>query len=365
MEESMQWQLTDRRRRRMDMKYLVRSWASLCAVVLCLTACGSSDDDGAPVADVETVQLIISVPATSAGTRMGDPGTAVDEGADWDRLAVILAYSDNSKVRTTTITQEQFNALPAYNGNTNFKLLAIDAEPGTVQIYGVTYSNKVSSADMLAQNIDACKSVDDVQKLTISNYYAEDDESRVAKFVSVATGYYKESGNDPAEFEIKEGGTGEVGNIPTMTLTRLAAKIDIQWDAADAYKAGYTDVRVTEFTYKGKEYGYLFPEVASTAGTTFTDKSWNFYNTSEISQRNGRVYHYTFPDGKTTPSVTFNISAKQTGETESTTKSYTMNFPSALQKATWYKVNATIKGITGSGTITLSMDNNTGVQTGG
>lgn len=125
----------------MDMKYLVRSWASLCAVVLCLTACGSSDDDGAPVADVETVQLIISVPATSAGTRMGDPGTAVGEGADWDRLAVILAYSDNSKVRTTTITQEQFNALPAYNGNKNFKLLAIDAQPGKVYIYGVTYSN--------------------------------------------------------------------------------------------------------------------------------------------------------------------------------------------------------------------------------
>lgn len=101
----------------------------------------SHDDDDRPAPDVETVRLIISVPATSVGTRMGDPGTAVDEGPDWDRLAVILAYSDNSKVRTTTITQEQFNALPAYNGNTNFKLLAIDAEPGMVYIYGVTYSN--------------------------------------------------------------------------------------------------------------------------------------------------------------------------------------------------------------------------------
>lgn len=357
----------------MDMKYLVRSWASLCAVVLCLTACGSSDDDGAPVADVETVQLIISVPATSAGTRMGDPGTAVDEGADWDRLAVILAYTDDSQVTlpggsrvlVKTLSKSEFDNLLFYNNSTTFKLLTIDAQPGTVQIYGVTYSNKVSSADMLAQNIDACKSVDDVQKLTISNYYAEDDESRVAKFVSVATGYYKGEGSDPATLEIKEGGTGEIGSIPTMTLTRLAAKIDIQWDAADAYEAGYTDVGVTGFTYKGKEYGYLFPEVASTAGTTFTDNSWNFYNTSEISQRNGRVYHYTFPDGTTTPSVTFNISAKKTGETKSTTKSYTMNFPSALQKATWYKVNATIKGITGSATITLSMDNNTGVQTGG
>lgn len=345
----------------MDMKYLVRSWASLCAVVLCLTACGSSDDDGAPVADVETVQLIISVPATSAGTRMGDPGTAVDEGADWDRLAVILAYSDNSKVRTTTITQEQFNALPVYNGNTNFKLLAIDAEPGMVYIYGVTYSNAAKNNP--SSDISNCKTNTDVQALTISNAYSEDNGTiDYAKFVSVATGYYKESGNDPAEFEIKEGGTGEVGNIPTMTLTRLAAKIDIQWDAADAYEAGYTGVGVTGFTYNGGEEGRLFPEL-SPASTTAT-KPWTFYNTSKISQRNGRVYHYTFPDG-TTPSVTFNISAKKTGVSPDPSVNYTLKFPSALQKATWYKVNATIKGITGDGIITLSMDNNTGVQTGG
>lgn len=332
----------------------------------------SHDDDDRPAPDVETVRLIISVPATSVGTRMGDPGTAVDKGADWDRLAVILAYSDNSKVRTTTITQEQFNALPAYNGNTNFKLLAIDAEPGMVYIYGVTYSNAAKNNPGSA--IADCKTNSDVQALTISNAYSENNGTiDYSKFVSVATGYYKGNGNVPAEFEIKEGGTGEVGNIPTMTLTRLAAKIDIQWDAADAYEAGYTDVKVTRFTYKGTKYGRLFPNIAS-SNYSAEKQDWTFYNTLEISQRNGRVYHYTFPDGTyidgtataagvTVPSVTFNISAKKTGETESTTKSYTMTFPSALQKATWYKVNATIKGITGSGTITLSMDN-TGVQTG-
>ena len=355
----------------MDMKYLVRSWALLCAVVLCLTACGSSDDDGAPVADVETVQLIISVPATSAGTRMGDPGTAVDEGADWDwdQLAVILAYTDDSKVRTTTITQEQFNALPAYKGNTNFKLLAIDAEPGMVYIYGVTYSNAAKNNP--SSDISNCKTNTDVQALTISNAYSEDNGTiDYAKFVSVATGYYKESGNDPAEFEIKEGGTGEVGNIPTMTLTRLAAKIDIQWDAADAYEAGYTDVKVTDFKYDSGNasvvdvgFGRLFPDLVS-ASATAIGGSKEFYNTSEISQRNGRVYHYVFPDGVSKPSVTFNISANKEGN-QITGSGYTMNFPSALQKATWYKVNATIKGITGSGTIKLSMDNNTGVQTGG
>lgn len=328
----------------------------------------SHDDEDRPAPDVETVRLIISVPATSASTRMGDPGTAVDEGADWDRLAVILAYFDNSKVRTTTITQEQFNALPAYNDNTNFKLLAIDAEPGTVYIYGVTYSD---AANNPADAIAGCTTNAEVQALTISNAYSGDNGTiDYSKFVSVATGYYKGNGNVPAKFEIKEGGTGEVGSIPpTMTLTRLAAKIDIQWDAADAYEAeaGYTDVKVTGFKYnsntnvEGVGFGRLFPDLYT--GTDAIGGSKEFYNTSEISQRNGRVYHYVFPDGVSKPSVTFNISANDKDGNEITGDGYTMTFPSALQKATWYKVNATIKGITGSGTITLSMDN-TGVQTG-
>lgn len=341
-------------------------------LIMLFVAC-SHDDEDRPAPDVETVRLIISVPATSASTRMGDPGTAVDKGADWDRLAVILAYSDNSKVRTTTITQEQFNALPAYNGNANFKLLAIDAEPGTVYIYGVTYSDAAKNNPGSA--IAGCTTNAEVQGLTISNAYSKDNGTiDYSKFVSVATGYYyKESGNVPAKFEIKEGGTGEVGSIPTMTLTRLAAKIDIQWDAADAYEAGYTDVKVTGFTYKGTEYGRLFPNIAS-SNYSAEKQDWTFYNTLEISQRNGRVYHYTFPDGTyidgtataggvKVPSVTFNISAIPNGQTTTNTYTYTLNFQSALQKATWYKVNATIKGITGSGTITLSMDN-TGVQTG-
>ena len=355
----------------MDMKYLVRSWASLCAVVLCLTACGSSDDDGAPVADVETVQLIISVPATSAGTRMGDPGTAVGEGADWDRLAVILAYTDDSQVTlpggsrvlVKTLSKSEFEDLPEYNGNSNYRMFSVDAQPGTVYVYGVTYS--ADAANGPAKAIAGCTTNADVQALALSNDYtkgSDDGSVGYAKFVSVATGYYKGEGSTPATLEIKEGGTGEIGSIPTMTLTRLAAKIDIQWDAADAYEAGYTDVKVTDFQYNGSAQGRLFPDITIPEYSA-TGQQRTFYNTSEISQRNGRVYHYTFPDGTTTPSVTFNISAKQTGGTER--KSYTMNFPSALQKATWYKVNATIKGITGSGTITLSMDNNTGVQTGG
>lgn len=344
---------------------------SLC--LLALTACRHGEDLPLPSPEVETVQLIISVPNTAAGSRaIGDPGAPVDEGADWDRLAVILAYTDNSKVQTTTITQEQFNALPVYNDNFNFKLLAIDAEPGTVYIYGVTYSVGEEDAKVLnnpEQAIKNCKTKSAVEALTISNDYASTGTNTIdyAKFVSVATGYYKgeaATGNQPAAFTIQQGGTGGVGNMPTMTLTRLATKLDIQWDAADAYEQGYTEVKVTSFKYQGKEKGRLFPEVTLPSSTTIEnqDKSWTFYNTSEISQRNGRVYHYTFTDGilesvtgtgsNTTPCVTFKITANKPSETTAT-KDYTLNFSAPLKQAAWYKVNATIRGITGSGTITF------------
>lgn len=337
-----------------------------------LVSC-SHDDDASPssVENLETVKLYISVPGVQS-TRLGDPGTAVDEGEDWDELAIIMAYTDdsqvtlpnNSKVQVTTISKNDFVNLPIY-GNTNCRLLSIDAQPGKVYIYGVTYSN--GAANNPSSDISNCKTNEAVQALTISNDYSKPVDGTIdyAKFVSVATGYYNGEGTTPAEFEIQEGITSGVGNIPTMTLTRLAAKIDIQWDAADAYEAGYTDVKVTGFTYKGTVNGRLFPNIAL-SNYSAEEQDWSFYNTSEISQRNGRVYHYTFPDGTyidgtttadgvTVPSVTFNISANDKDGNEITGNGYTMKFPSALQKATWYKVNATIKGVTGNGTIELDM----------
>lgn len=353
------------------MKPITKTYLLLFTCLFLLAACQKEEDVPAPY--TETVQLIISVPA-SASTRIGDPGTAVDEGADWNQLAVILAYTDGSqvtlpggsKVQVTTISKDDFETLPFYN-NTQYRLLAIDAQPGKVYIYGVTYSDGVNGNP--ADDINKCTTNAEVQALTISNDYTKPTDGTTidyAKFVSVATGYYKTTGNQPDEFTIQEGGTGQVGGtIPTMTLTRLAAKIDIQWDAADAYEAGYTDVKVTGFKYNGTAQGRLFPEVTLPTGTTITnlDETWTFYNTSEISQRNGRVYHYTFPDGVSVPSVKFNITAKKPSESTATSKDYTLNFQEALKQATWYKVNATIKGITGSGTITLG--DNSGTSVGG
>lgn len=332
----------------------------------CLTGC-SKDDRTEPSAgvQVEQVKLLVTLPATALGTRLGDPGVPVDEGADWNVLSVILAYTDDSpvvlpngsKVQVSSISKEDFEALPFYEGSQRVRLLTIDAQPGKAYIYGLTYSSEAVGEADLSQSVRNCRSNEEVQALPISNEYAGAAGSAdYAKLVSVATGYYRttESGDQPAMFTIQEGGTGVVGNIPAMTLTRLATKLDVQWDAADAYENGYTDVLVTGFTYAGKEYGRLFPQITAAGSTGNSDQSWTFYNTSPISQRNGRVYHYTFTDGVSVPKITFSIEAKQSGSPVN--KPFSMNFRSPLLPAAWYKVNAAVKGLTGSGDITLDMN---------
>lgn len=336
--------------------------------MMLFVACSHDDDGGVPSGEnLETVKLYISVPGVQS-TRMGDPGTAVPEGEDWDELAIMVEYTGTSTKRLLkTISKTDFDNLPSLDAEGKIKIISLDVEKGDVYIYGVTYTSTDSQSpeSVIEDWVNKSNGIEDISDLTISNAYADRD---MAKFVSVATGFYdigtdgKHTGTRQT-YSIKSITDPDFSNtIPTIILTRLAAKIDIQWDAADAYDQEYTDVKVKDFKYKGTVDGRLFPDITQ-SGYSATAQELTFYNTSEISQRNGRVYHYTFPDGTTTPSVTFNISANGKDGNEITGDGYTMNFPSALQKATWYKVNATIKGITGSGTITLSMDN-TGVQTG-
>lgn len=329
-------------------------------------ACSHDDDGGVPSGEnLETVKLYISVPGVQS-TRLGDPGTAVPEGEDWDELAIMVEYTDTPTKRLLkTISKTDFEALPSLDAEGKIKIISLDVEEGEVYIYGVTYTSTDSQShesviDVIEDWVN--NSGVAVSDLTISNAYADGD---MAKFVSVATGFYDLDtyGNHTGErkiYSIKSITAPDFSNtIPTIILTRLAAKIDIQWDAADAYEAGYTDVKVTGFTYDsgnasvvGVGFGRLFPNLYT--GTDAIGGS-KVFNTSEISQRNGRVYHYVFPDGVSEPKVTFNISAKKTGETPDPSADYTLAFKSALQKATWYKVNATIKGVTGNGTIELDM----------
>ena len=333
-------------------------------LLLCLLLVSCSDDDGGSrTSDLATIDLYVAVPAAPAdGTRIGDPG--VDDGedqSDWNTLALMFEYFGDNDAPTGkrylhTITDKQFNSLPAFNNDGTIKRITLPMTKGRVKVYGVTYSSDVTSD--IAGQLSGWKNetTTTLQDLTIPNDYAEGD---AAKFLSVATGFYdKEKDGTPAIFNIETVISGGLsGDIPVMTLTRLAAKIDIQWDAQEAYGEGYKDIKVTGFTFSGDNdeannskdeneksgSGRLFPTLGKDNATQLTPLSGSktFINQTPISQRNGRVYHYVYPDGVSTPKVTFNITA-----TKNVERDYTYTFKDPLQKATWYKIRTYIKGFT-------------------
>lgn len=318
---------------------------------------------------LQTVRLFLNVPSASATARVGDPGSPTEEGEDWDQLTVMIESAnegaitaDNSRYYVKTLSKTNYEALPEQSG---YRWLPIDLVKGSqVYIYGVTYSEGVTGNP--AQDIKNIANGNNgtFAALEISNdYSAIDGKIDSEKFLSVATGYYEKDGSRVFTVTQPEGGLYDRTNMPTMTLTRLAAKIDIQWDAQDAYvlenneNIYYEDVSVDKFTFYTSQgnasvaedetgKGFLFPGLNTAA--TVTPGKKEFYNTSPISKRNGRVYHYVFPGGANQPYVTFHISAikKQEGTADvEVNRNYTFNFTRPLQKSTWYKINTTIKGL--------------------
>lgn len=348
---------------------------SVTLAALAFASCSGDDTAGSDPTgpgtagdQLQTVRLYLNVPSP-ADSRVGDPGYPTGEGGDWNQLAVMIESAENHKKPITAdgksyyvriLSKNDYEDLPLQSG---YRWLPIDLVKGSrVYIYGVTYSKGVTGNPAQAIENIVNSNNRTFADLEISNdYSAINDKIDSKKFLSVATGYYEKDGN--REFTVTQptGDLYDPATMPTMTLTRLAAKIDIQWDAADAYP-NYTDVKVTNFTfYNNKKQdgtdhsnGCLFPDLHNVEGA---DGHTTFYNTSEISQRNGRVYHYAFPNGST-PEVRFTITSESPGAGPSE-HDYTFEFKNKLQKATWYKLNVTIRG--NSGNATISQEDESGI----
>ena len=363
-------------------------------------ACSNHEDEKErPMDTLAPVSLTLSVPTDKNGTtRLGDPGEDSNDKVDWDRLTIIAAYKTKTTGETIvdgeplkmvyfdTFTKDEFESQTEVK-HTNSTLSPADKNGfhdyqihlpiGTCCMYGVTYS-KDQGFDLEKLLSDITKNGSDanpaVLNLQISNDYATSGGTTdVAKFISVATGYAVEidpktnlsKGNREIVVE-QFASTGFYDRkYWRMILGRLATKVDIQWDAKGAYENGadgnpkFTDVKVQGFIYHGEAEnaattgagsGRLFPTLNAAEGTVKTSVGGQkeFLNTSEISKRNGRVYHYTFPDGITKPRITFNVSTRkdETTSTE-TNRNITFKFDKltgGFIPARWYKINVTISG---------------------
>ena len=356
--------------------------------ILSLTtaACSSDKEEGEkPSLKNKTMEVTfsISVPGSenaSNATRIPDPGTDTGEHDDWDRLTVIIAYAQLDMKRTVyydTFTKDEF-----YSNNvvqhqhTNSRLLPdsdndgyhefmMSLPIGKCRIYGVTYTDGKGFdpvGELKKISDDGIDHNDDILKLQISNGYAGND---VSKFISVATGYAINTKDNSEVLQVSLNNIEEMRQYWRMQLNRLAAKVDIQWDAQSAYEKNtetgnvqYTDVKINSFSFcggttdqnVGAGSGYLFPTLAKGMNLPAISGKKDFINTSEISRRNGRVYHYTFPDGHT-PKITFKLettTTASTGNADKKTSTYTFDLKNvtegSLQPATWYKINVKVTG---------------------
>ena len=369
--------------------------------LIMLAGCSESEkNEVRPMDTLAPISLTLSVPDDKTETRIGDPGEDTNDMVDWDRLTIIVAYKEKTQgdeiidaaplkmVYYETYTKEEFDRKklvthptstlsgPDTNG---FRTYTMYLPLGTCCVYGITYSNGegLNLEEMLNKiEHNGQDHNSDIYNLQITNDYAKPSggTTDVAKFISVATGYALKL--DPETQILTNDRDIKVEkNINTdintkqywrMVLGRLAAKIDIQWDAKGAYekdedgKQKFTDVKVQGFTYhgapeeaestiSGSGKGRLFPTLYYQEVTPKTSVSGHtsFVNTSEISKRNGRVYHYTFPDGTAKPRITFDIKTKKDGATEEKSDKVTFDFKNRTESfnpAQWYKINVTIKG---------------------
>lgn len=370
--------------------------------LIMLAGCSESEkNEVRPMDTLAPISLTLSVPDDKTNTRVGDPGADTNDKVDWDRLTIIVAYKEKTQgneihdaapqkmVYYDTYTKDEFDkkALVTHATSTlsgpdanGFRTYTMYLPLGTCCVYGVTYSNGEGldlEGELNKITEDGTNRNEDIYNLQISNDYAHKNGAiDIAKFISVATGYALKLDpktqiltNDREIREIKVEQNINA-NINTkqywrMVLGRLAAKIDIQWDTKGAYEKDndgnlkYTKVKVTQFTYHGEPAkqestgsgnGRLFPTLylqyhQEVSSRTSVSGHTTFVNTSEISKRNGRVYHYTFPDGAIPPRLTFQLDTKKEG----TEKTYNVTFDMSNLKdgfipARWYKINVNISG---------------------
>ena len=332
---------------------------TLIATLLLLASCGSSGDEPSPSTKPKVALRMLVQAPKAPSSRIADPGTSTGEADLWDTFLLAFVYKSGEAGANTVIvdriTRTQFNQLERYNDNDNVRYYTIQLMPGVVYCYGIAYSSDATDYDIY-RRLQQCTSKEAVDNLLISNSYAAGSADATSKFLSVATGYYRDLKDKTRQgtIDITNAAASAESpyNVPVLRLVRLACKIDVQWDAASAFTGSQLRAYVTGFKYTsnpsvtGAGSGRLFPELATS--TEAVGGSTAFLNTSEISQRNGRAYHYVFPESQkavgTKPKLTFDVNGV---DAYGTTKqsAVTVNFSSQPQAATWYKINVTVSGI--------------------
>lgn len=288
------------------------------AVGLLFGASSCVYEEHVPEPAVADAEMRLSV-SFNTGTRAGDPGSDHgEETANWKTLGIYVVYT-NGQYQTFVFDKDTFQSPQIFW-----------VYEGTAEVYAVALP--------VGYELPVCRTVDDIKNMQT----LIDPESGVASNQNIKDIFSGISG----EVSIEKGKQ----NIITVSCTRLAAKIDVQWDAQGAYADGkYTDAKMSEITLDGLAQGYVFPSKVSNPTYTISPNVATFTAKDPISERNGRTYFYTFPGVNNAINFTVDYTVGNGGVLTGT-QTYKATFQDANKANTWYKVNIDVKGTKTSAT---------------
>lgn len=306
-----------------------------------MMACG----DDLPGDEQQRMEIQVRLGSPGATTRsIGDPGTDHGEWtAEVDSIALFLVYGENDVVVKKFLASNLTETDGVYK-------IPLYVKSGKVGAYAVAYRSPQGFDETHfnnEKNILNMKSLDlDEDAELFGKELTDGSEKKTATAQEYMRNLFSGS---------QLGITIPLNKSVTIQLDRQIAKVDVQWDVQDAYDAAsgkYTEVGMSGITFYGMTFCYLFPDKKNNDETPAPSlvKTGAYTCSSAISQRNGRAYFYTFPEGAAgTVNFVFTLTYK-TGESTSQKNEYTAKFNTMLEADVWYKVNINVKGMSTSGT---------------
>ena len=287
------------------------------------------------------MEIQVRLGSPGATTRsIGDPGTDHGEWtAEVDSIALFLVYGENDVVVKKFLASNLTETDGVYK-------IPLYVKSGKVDAYAVAYRSPQGFDETHFKSVENILNMKSLNLETDAGLFGQDLPDGSGKKTATAQEYMLNL----------FAGSGEI-TIPltrsvTIQLDRQIAKVDVQWDVQDAYDASsgaYTEVGMSDITFYGMTYCYLFPDKKNNDETPAPSlvTTGAYTCSSAISQRNGRAYFYTFPESEAeTVNFVFTLTYK-TGESTSQVNVYTAKFnnKTMLEADVWYKVNINVKGM--------------------
>lgn len=294
--------------------------------VALLVSCGNGSGNEPLQPDCDVVVSVGFSLNRPDGMQMALPDPGFDHGewnaAGWDALTVFFVYS-GGYVEYRTISREEFLGLGEEADGC--RLVPFTLLSGHVsRIYAFASSDP--QPDLSAVDARTLKNLK-TPSLRDPQFFSS-DEMRKDYLLNIF------SGVDATGYDI-EPSEGFALHIH-IVLERLASKIDVQYDLADAFENGkITSPTLSSVTFHGLQSGWLFPDVADIPESVGLD--YSAVVSSNISQRNGRMVFYTFPGVKN--SFEFEVDYK-----DSPKQKHRAVFQTPLNRASWHKVNFKVTG---------------------